>query len=209
MGEDYLDRLYEWINTQDDTFKDGFSVDQFKQKMQDSGYAKRMHDWISSVDNTFSKDLPFDDFLKKAQQPTQQQPVKQTTQPVMQLPLKKKEGSTSPSGIGTLESSGIKLPNVRKALGQEEQQQPIMTQPVTQRPETTVEGDDTWKRRKPAFMPDYSKPFETEQPEKNYPERPAELEFLGRYIPERDKDKVTVAADAVPQPKSAVFNPSL
>jgi hypothetical protein len=83
----------------------------------------------------------------------------------------------------------IKLPNVRKALGQEEQQQPIMTQPVTQRPETTVEGDDTWKRRKPAFMPDYSKPFETEQPEKNYPERPAELGFIGRYTPERDKEK--------------------
>ena len=90
MGEDYLDRLYEWINTQDDTFKDGFSVGQFKQKMQDSGYAKEMYDWISSVDNTFSKDLPFDDFLKNAQQPTQQQPVAQTTQPVMQLPLKKK-----------------------------------------------------------------------------------------------------------------------
>lgn len=161
------------------------SIEEFKNLLKTNENALNdMYD--ISIQNGYKKGI--DDFkilVGATQQPVAQQPVKQTTQPVMQLPLKKKEGSTLPSGIGTLESSGIKLTNVRKALGQEEEQQPIMMQRV--RPETTAEADETW-RRKPKFdfMPDFNKPAEEDR---NLVERPAELGFIGRYTPERDKEK--------------------
>jgi serine/threonine protein kinase len=63
--DDYLGKLYEWIVTQDVTFIDDLSIDQFKQKMQDEVYATKTHSWICEIDNTFKNRRPLKKFLKK------------------------------------------------------------------------------------------------------------------------------------------------
>lgn len=54
MGEQYLQDLYGWISSEDPTFKDRYSYNDFAFKMQnDEGYVNSMYKWIGSVDNTF------------------------------------------------------------------------------------------------------------------------------------------------------------
>jgi hypothetical protein len=165
MDEQYILDLFNELGGESTFGK----FDDFKELITtDPSYQKDVYDTFGK--NTLGE---FDDF-KSLVSVAQQQPVKQTTQPVVQPTVKKKEGSTSPSGIGTSVSSWI-----------DELQQPIETQPV--RPETPAEAEVTW-RRKPKFdfMPDFNKPAEEDR---NLVERPAELGFIGRYTPERDKEK--------------------
>lgn len=173
MDEQYILDLFNELGGESTFGK----FDDFKELITtDPSYQKDVYDTFGK--NTLGE---FDDF--KSLVSVAQKPVAQTTQPVMQLPLKKKEGSTSPSGTGVLERYGF---NINRALGQEEEQKPIMMQPV--RTETPAEAEVTWRRKpKSAFMPDYTQPIEQE---KNLVERPAELGFIGRYTPERDKEKV-------------------
>jgi hypothetical protein len=91
MDEKYLQNLYEWIKSNDSSYEERYSYDQFKQKIQDENYASQMHKWISSVDNTFEERRPLDAFMKLVKQPASaQQPMAQEQQPV-----KKKEPTES------------------------------------------------------------------------------------------------------------------
>jgi hypothetical protein len=106
MDEKYLQNLYEWIKSNDSSYEERYSYDQFKQKIQDENYASQMHKWISSVDNTFEERRPLDAFMKLVKQPAStQQPTQQPTAQEQQ-PVKKKEptGSSWLSGLGISES---------------------------------------------------------------------------------------------------------
>ena len=65
MKEDYLDDLYSWIISQDNTYSNRYSPEEFKTKMQDNSYSSKMYDWINSIDNTFADKYNPDEFQDK------------------------------------------------------------------------------------------------------------------------------------------------
>ena len=116
MEEQYLQRLYDWVITQDPTFKDDFSYYDFAYNMQNNeSYAGRMYNWIGSIDNTFKADINKTEFKEKVasselgmldliqdtqqnsleeaqqqeEQQAQQQAQQQEEQPVVEEPKKK------------------------------------------------------------------------------------------------------------------------
>jgi len=62
MNEEYLVKLYSWIDSQDATFKEDVDVESFKKRMSDENYAKSIYEWIGSKDQTFSDDVPYEMF---------------------------------------------------------------------------------------------------------------------------------------------------
>ena len=181
---DELQKLYNVLS------RDGYytkSFDEFVAQWEDGAYRDKVYQVVSR-DGLYTKDK--ESFLAKyssATQPAQQQPVQQPLVPMS--PLKKKEGSTSPSESGVLERYGF---NAKRALGQEEQK-PIMTQPLPERLQPAQKKDSkTWERETalPEVITDYTKPIE-EVSLLRPKEKPAEepLGLIGRYVPERDEKK--------------------
>lgn len=127
MEEDYLDKLYGWINSKDNSFADRYTVDQFKENMQGDDYATKMHSWISSKDPSFSERRPIESFLqtvKKKETPTQDPQVLSETsnKPVEQAyeeyPTTFQTESTSVSdGSESVSSSGRKAYTADDFLG--------------------------------------------------------------------------------------------
>ena len=55
---EYLVELFNWIQTQDSTFNQRYSYEDFENNMQDLQYADEMYQWIASKDATFAKREP-------------------------------------------------------------------------------------------------------------------------------------------------------
>ena len=51
---EYLEQLYQWISSKDNTFTDRYTIDDFKTNMNETDYATKMYDWISSKDDNFT-----------------------------------------------------------------------------------------------------------------------------------------------------------
>ena len=99
MNEEYLNSLYTWITSQDETFKAAHTPESFAQKMSaDKAYAAKMYEWIVGMDASFSQALPVDAFMKR---------ISSTGEPV-----KKKDGMVSWLGDGSLEPQGFDRPVV-------------------------------------------------------------------------------------------------
>jgi len=63
---EYLSKLYDWISSQDTTFKDRRSKEEFMSKMEnDADYNQQMYTWISGVDATFTDRYTPDAFQEK------------------------------------------------------------------------------------------------------------------------------------------------
>ena len=65
MDNEYLNSLYNWISSKDNTFKSRYTEDDFMKNMSEDDYAKKMYNWISSKDNTFKGRYSESDFLTK------------------------------------------------------------------------------------------------------------------------------------------------
>ena len=66
MNEEYLNSLYTWITSQDETFKAAHTPESFAQKISaDKAYAAKMYEWIVGKDASFSQALPVDAFMKR------------------------------------------------------------------------------------------------------------------------------------------------
>jgi len=66
MDEEYLDNLYNWISSVDDTFKKRFTPEDWVNRLNtDTGYANKLYDWISSVDRSFAKRHPKEEWKTK------------------------------------------------------------------------------------------------------------------------------------------------
>jgi len=96
MNEEYLNKLYQWVSSMDNTFQEDMSIDMFMQRMADPNYASNMYNWISSKDETFQTDMPLENFMNRISNADSIAPP--TT-------LKKKEDGTSTSLDTTLQSN--------------------------------------------------------------------------------------------------------
>lgn len=96
MNEEYLNKLYQWISSMDNTFQQDMPMDMFMQKMADPNYASKMYDWISTKDETFQTDMPLENFMNRISN------IDSIAPPTT---LKKKEDGTSPSLDTTLQSN--------------------------------------------------------------------------------------------------------
>lgn len=95
MNQEYLNKLYQWISSLDNTFQEDISQDMFMQKMTDPNYATQMYNWISSQDETFQNDMPLENFMNRVSN------VDSIAPPTT---LKKKEDGISSSLDTTLQS---------------------------------------------------------------------------------------------------------
>ena len=71
---EYLNELYNWIQSEDNTFKQRYTFEDFQNNMQEGAYAQTMYDWISGVDSTFTERYTIDEFnskVKKKLTPTE------------------------------------------------------------------------------------------------------------------------------------------
>ena len=63
MNEEYLQSLYEYIGSNDASYKDDVSFDDFKISMGDRKYAANMYGYITDLDPTYKQDIGIKDFL--------------------------------------------------------------------------------------------------------------------------------------------------
>jgi len=63
MNEEYLQSLYDYISSNDATYKDDVSFDDFKISMGDRKYASNMYGYITDLDPTYKQDIGIKDFL--------------------------------------------------------------------------------------------------------------------------------------------------
>ena len=90
MGEQYLQELYSWISSQDPTFKDRYSYNDFAYKMQNNeDYVNSMYNWIGSVDNTFSSRYTPNEFQSKVKGSETVTVTETVTETVVEEPKKK------------------------------------------------------------------------------------------------------------------------
>jgi hypothetical protein len=102
MNEEYLSSLYEWLGSQDSTYRKDVPYDQFISKMQDPAYVQKLHGWLVSQDQSFGTDLPLDAFNKRIRDASTNQ---QSTE------VEKKNVITeSLSGVGSSVSSASAEP---------------------------------------------------------------------------------------------------
>jgi hypothetical protein len=60
MDEKYLSELWDWTNSQDPTFKDRYTFDDWSEKLKSNeDYKRQFYGWVSSVDNTFEERRPY------------------------------------------------------------------------------------------------------------------------------------------------------
>ena len=100
MNEEYLNKLYQWVSSMDNTFQEDVSMDMFMQKMADPNYASNMYNWISSKDETFQTDMPLENFMNR---------ISNTDSIAPPTTLKKKEDGTS-SSLDTTSQSNYQQP---------------------------------------------------------------------------------------------------
>ena len=100
MNEEYLNKLYQWVSSMDNTFQKDVSMDMFMQKMADPNYASNMYNWISSKDETFQTDMPLENFMNR---------ISNTDSIAPPTTLKKKEDGTS-SSLDTTSQSNYQQP---------------------------------------------------------------------------------------------------
>ena len=62
---DYLEQLYTWISSEDNTFTQRYTLEDFKNNMQKEDYVSSMYTWISSRDETFPDRYTLDFFTEK------------------------------------------------------------------------------------------------------------------------------------------------
>ena len=62
---DYLEQLYTWIGSEDNTFTQRYTLEDFKNNMQKEDYVSSMYTWISSRDETFPDRYTLDFFTEK------------------------------------------------------------------------------------------------------------------------------------------------
>jgi len=67
---EYLEQLYQWISSKDNTFTDRYTIDDFKTNMNETDYATKMYDWISSKDDNFTSKYAVDTFIEKVKKKT-------------------------------------------------------------------------------------------------------------------------------------------
>jgi hypothetical protein len=63
MNEDYIETLYEFISSDDPSYKQDLSFDKFKSSMEDRKYASEMYEFISSQDPSYKQDVSLNDFI--------------------------------------------------------------------------------------------------------------------------------------------------
>ena len=63
MNEEYLQSLYEYISSNDSTYKDDVSFEDFKISMGDRKYAANMYGYITDLDPSYKQDVGIKDFL--------------------------------------------------------------------------------------------------------------------------------------------------
>ena len=68
MNDEYLKKLYGWINSNDSSYGEKFSYEQFSNKMEDGVYAEKMHGWVKGIDPNF---FSLDDFNFKIKKKSQ------------------------------------------------------------------------------------------------------------------------------------------
>ena len=77
---EYLLKLYDWISSQDTTFQDRRSKEEFISKMEnDADYNQQMYTWISGVDATFTDRYTSDEFQTKTGLKKKEEPVDSTS----------------------------------------------------------------------------------------------------------------------------------
>ena len=62
---DYLEQLYTWIGSEDNTFTQRYTLEDFKNNMQKEDYVSSMYTWISSRDETIPDRYTLDFFTEK------------------------------------------------------------------------------------------------------------------------------------------------
>ena len=92
---EYLNELYNWIQSEDNTFKQRYTFEDFQNNMQEGAYAQTMYDWISGVDSTFTERYTIDEFNSK---------VKKKLTPTESLESGLEETLESGLGDGSLDS---------------------------------------------------------------------------------------------------------
>lgn len=68
MNDEYLKKLYGWINSNDSSYGEKFSYEQFSNKMEDGVYAEKMHGWVKGIDPNFFSLEDFNFKIKKKSQ---------------------------------------------------------------------------------------------------------------------------------------------
>ena len=117
---EYLEELYGWISSEDNTFGERYTLDEFRENMNNDEYATRMYTWISSIDETFPNRYELDYFVEK---------------------VKKKDSSPNPSITTTMEDAG---------LSEEEEETPIETgESPTDQDSLTIEPTEVPKPIEP------------------------------------------------------------
>ncbi len=92
---EYLNELYNWIQSEDNTFKQRYTFEDFQNNMQEDAYAQTMYDWISGVDSTFTERYTIDEFNSK---------VKKKLTPTESLESGLEDALESDLGDGSLDS---------------------------------------------------------------------------------------------------------
>ena len=74
MDEQYLQDLWNWTTSQDNTFEERYTFDSWKEKIgNDPQYQQDFHKWVGSIDNTFSERRPYEEWVnlvKKKDEPS-------------------------------------------------------------------------------------------------------------------------------------------
>ena len=92
---EYLNELYSWIQSEDNTFKKRYTFEEFQNNMQEGAYAQTMYDWIGGVDSTFVERYTIDEFnskVKKKDSPelpgtSQENVVESVTETTVEEPI--------------------------------------------------------------------------------------------------------------------------
>lgn len=64
MDEQYLQDLWNWTTSQDNTFEDRYTFDSWKEKIgDDPQYQQDFYKWVSSIDETFPERRPYEDWV--------------------------------------------------------------------------------------------------------------------------------------------------
>ena len=94
MNEEYVLELYNYISGADQTFQNDISQDQFVSDMADKQYAAQIYQYIGGLDETFKNDVDIKQFLIDIG-------VNQVVEEPLDPAVKKKDGSESPSVVGS------------------------------------------------------------------------------------------------------------
>ena len=62
---EYLQQLYGWVSSNDNSFGERYTIEDFIENMNDEQYATRMYTWISEKDPTFQDRYDLDFFIEK------------------------------------------------------------------------------------------------------------------------------------------------